>query len=107
MAATRLAADRSDDLGSLMNGAIAMTWCAEVLVELGLGDASFGPAEGSVSALADGYEIVIPLAALGEDNNGLFSFKVVSLAQVSDASFSAVLDIMPDVGLAPGRTHPG
>ena len=37
-ASIRLAADKSDDVGSLMNGAIALIWCAEVLVELGFAD---------------------------------------------------------------------
>lgn len=37
-AAIRLAEDHSDDVGSLMNGAIALGWCAEVLAELGLAD---------------------------------------------------------------------
>lgn len=37
-AALRLASDRSDDVGSLMNGAIALIWCAEVLVEMGYAD---------------------------------------------------------------------
>lgn len=30
-----VAAETSDDIGSLMNGAMAMAWCAEVLAELG------------------------------------------------------------------------
>ncbi len=38
MAAHRLTNDKSDDIGSLMNGAIALTWCAEVLAEMGLAD---------------------------------------------------------------------
>lgn len=37
-AAIRLTEDHSDDVGSLMNGAIALAWCAEVLAELGLAD---------------------------------------------------------------------
>jgi len=37
-AALRLASDKSDDVGSLMNGAIALIWCAEVLVEMGYAD---------------------------------------------------------------------
>jgi tetratricopeptide (TPR) repeat protein len=37
-AAVRLATDPSSDVGSLMNGAIALIWCAEVLVELGFAD---------------------------------------------------------------------
>jgi hypothetical protein len=44
MAALRLADDKSDDIGSLMNGAIALIWSAEVLAELGYAD--------DVSALA-------------------------------------------------------
>ena len=35
---SRLATDHSSDVGSLMNGAIALIWCAEVIVEMGLGD---------------------------------------------------------------------
>jgi tetratricopeptide (TPR) repeat protein len=38
MAAMRLASDKSDDIGSLMNGAIALIWCAEILTELGYAD---------------------------------------------------------------------
>lgn len=38
MAALRLASDRSDDVGTLMNGAIALIWCAGVLTELGYAD---------------------------------------------------------------------
>lgn len=37
-AALRLATDKSEDIGSLMNGAIALIWCAEVLAELGYAD---------------------------------------------------------------------
>ena len=37
-AVQRLAADDAADVGSLMNGAIAFAWCAEVLVELGYGE---------------------------------------------------------------------
>lgn len=32
-----LASDEDDDVGTLMNGAIALMWCGEVLVELGYG----------------------------------------------------------------------
>jgi hypothetical protein len=38
MSALRLASDKSDDVGSLMNGAIALIWCAEVLAEMGHAD---------------------------------------------------------------------
>jgi tetratricopeptide (TPR) repeat protein len=38
MAALRLANDQSVDVGSLMNGAIALVWCAELLAELGYAD---------------------------------------------------------------------
>jgi tetratricopeptide (TPR) repeat protein len=41
-AAIRLAEDHSEDVGSLMNGAIALGWSAEVLAELGLGDDASG-----------------------------------------------------------------
>lgn len=37
-AAVRLAEDRSTDVGSLMNGAIALAWCSEILAALGYGD---------------------------------------------------------------------
>lgn len=38
MAVTSLASDSDEDLGTLMNGAIALMWCGEVLVDLGYGN---------------------------------------------------------------------
>lgn len=37
VAVEQLGSDEDDDLGTLMNGAIALLWCGEVLVELGYG----------------------------------------------------------------------
>lgn len=52
-AAARLATDPSSDVGSLMNGAIALIWCAEVLAELGFADDASALATRARSRIAE------------------------------------------------------
>lgn len=104
-AALRLASDKSDDIGSLMNGAIALIWCAEVLAELGLAD--------DVSALATRARA--RMGAANVDDRVLKT--ALSLIDVSVARLvgntGAALDLLeevdtsmsPDLPIQVGREH--
>jgi hypothetical protein len=54
-------------------------------------------AEAAVEVVADGYNITVPLAVIGDD--GLLNYKVISYVPGS-----GVLDVMPNVGLPAGHT---
>jgi hypothetical protein len=54
---------------------------------------------GVISYVTDGLEVVIPLAALGEED-GLLQYKLVSTVKVDASGFSGWLDVVPDVGQA-------
>jgi hypothetical protein len=60
----------------------------------------------SVSFVADGFDVVIPLALLGNDD-GRMTFRVRSYASAYTGSDfdSSTVDFMPDQGLPPGRVQ--
>lgn len=52
--------------------------------------------------LADGFDVALPLSALGDD--GFLNFKVHDYVQLSSSSTTVILDTLPDVGLAAGTS---
>jgi len=64
-----------------------------------------GPAVGVVT-VADGYDITVPLAAIGNDD-GVLNFKVTVAYQISANGYTGVLDYMSNVGLSAGTTAGG
>ncbi|HLQ22073.1 MAG TPA: Ig domain-containing protein, partial [Gemmatimonadales bacterium] len=52
--------------------------------------------------IANGYQVTVPLSMLGNDD-GRVNFKVTSSMQISPTGFTGVLDVLPDVGSAPGH----
>ncbi len=64
---------------------------------------SFSFAAGAtVVAVGDGYDITVPLAAIEDD--GVLNYKVVVSSQLASGGYTGVLDVMSNVGLAPGTT---
>ena len=58
-----------------------------------------------VTVLADGYVVGVPLAHFGGDD-GRFNYKVTAQAVLGPATYTTILDYMPDLGLEPGMTDP-
>jgi hypothetical protein len=57
-----------------------------------------------VRFVGDGFDVTIPLSFLG-NSDGRLNFKVLAVTQLPGARPTAVLDVMPDVGLPPGRVQ--
>jgi hypothetical protein len=55
-----------------------------------------------VVALSDGFQVTVPLAAIGNPFN--VNFKVVDASQIGAGTFTGVQDYMPDVGKPAGST---
>jgi hypothetical protein len=47
---------------------------------------------------SDGFDLVIPLAVFGEDEDGVMNYKLNSVVKVSENEYSGWLDVAPDVG---------
>jgi hypothetical protein len=62
-------------------------------------------ADASVTIVANGYDITVPLATI--NSNGLLNYKVVVAAQLPGGGYTGVLDVMTDVGQAAGTTGGG
>lgn len=56
------------------------------------------------TTLPDGFDVAIPLSALGDD--GLLNFKVLDYVQLSSSSTTVVLDTLPNVGVPAGTSSP-
>ena len=57
-----------------------------------------------ITFLRDGIRVRFPLASLDRDD-GLVNFKVTSSEQLDDTGSTGILDVMPNVGLAPGSSE--
>ena len=57
-----------------------------------------------IGTFADGYDVMIPLLTLGEDD-GRMNFKVTCSRQVSENGYTGVLDYATDIGLGSGTTE--
>ena len=62
---------------------------------------------GSLTFVADGVDIVVPLSALGGDR-GEMNFKVTVQTQLDATGFTGIADYMTNIGLSPGMlvSHP-
>ena len=86
-AATRFSQDTSTDVGSRMNGAMALIWCAEILAEMGLAD--------DASALTTRARARIASAGVDDEVlTAMLGMIVASLARlaIDDATALEVLD---------------
>jgi hypothetical protein len=67
---------------------------------------SFTPAGSfSFTVVGDEIHVSVPLSALGNDD-GAMNFKVSSQLRLATGGFTGQLDVMSDVGSAPGSTTP-
>ena len=57
---------------------------------------------GTVTLRADGFTLVLPVSAIGNDD-GRMNLKLVCSTRLSSIGFTGGLDTMPNVGLAAGR----
>lgn len=57
---------------------------------------------GSVTTLVDGFDVMLPLAAIGNDD-GRMNFKIICYTNLPGSGSTGVLDYMPNVGQPAGR----